>query len=61
MERLKVNEVDFAEANVISDEDDVVRLMTMHKSKGLEYKVVFVSGYIKTNEPGCQEACLCTS
>lgn len=47
MERLKVNEVDFAEANVISDEDDVVRLMTMHKSKGLEYKVVFVSGLHK--------------
>ncbi len=44
IERLKVNDIDFAEAGVLSDNEDTVRLMTMHKSKGLEFPVVFVSG-----------------
>lgn len=44
IERLKVNDIDFAEASALSDSEDVVRIMTMHKSKGLEFPVVFVSG-----------------
>lgn len=44
VEKLKVNEVDFGEANIIGDNEDVVRIMTMHKSKGLEFPIVFVSG-----------------
>jgi len=43
VEKLKVNQVDFGEAAVVSDDDDVVRIMTMHASKGLEYPIVFVS------------------
>ncbi|MDE6025810.1 MAG: helicase-exonuclease AddAB subunit AddA [Lachnospiraceae bacterium] len=44
IEKLKINEVDFGEANTIGDDEDVVRVMTMHKSKGLEFPIVFVSG-----------------
>ncbi|MGN0394219.1 MAG: helicase-exonuclease AddAB subunit AddA [Coprococcus sp.] len=44
IDRLKVNDIDFAEAGVLSDNEDTVRIMTMHKSKGLEFPVVFVSG-----------------
>lgn len=35
---------DFGEANIFSDNSDSVRIMTIHKSKGLEFPVVFVSG-----------------
>ncbi|MBQ9277381.1 MAG: helicase-exonuclease AddAB subunit AddA [Lachnospiraceae bacterium] len=44
LEKLQINEVDFGEAKVFGDDEDVVRIITMHKSKGLEYPVVFVSG-----------------
>lgn len=44
VDKLKVNEVDFGESNTISDDENVVRVMTMHKSKGLEFPIVFVSG-----------------
>lgn len=44
MERLKTNDIDFAEAAVFDDDEDSVRMMTMHKSKGLEFPIVFVSG-----------------
>lgn len=33
-------EKDFGETSVLSEEDDVVRIMTIHKSKGLEFKNV---------------------
>ncbi len=35
---------DFGEANIFSDNSDAVRIMTIHKSKGLEFPVVFISG-----------------
>ena len=44
IEKLKINEVDFGEAKMFGDDEDVVRIITMHKSKGLEYPIVFVSG-----------------
>ncbi len=44
IEKMKLNDVDFGEANILGDEDDVVRIISMHKSKGLEYPIVFVSG-----------------
>ncbi|MBE5932198.1 MAG: helicase-exonuclease AddAB subunit AddA [Lachnospiraceae bacterium] len=43
VDKLKVNQADFGEASVVSDDEDVVRIMTMHSSKGLEYPIVFVS------------------
>ena len=44
IEKLKVNEVDFGEANILGDDENVVRIISMHKSKGLEYPIVFASG-----------------
>lgn len=35
---------DLSAAKLISDSHDVVKMMTMHKSKGLEFPVVFLSG-----------------
>lgn len=34
--------VDFGEEQVVSEEEDVVRVMTIHSSKGLEFKHVFL-------------------
>lgn len=41
---LQKYEIDYGEADVIAENEDVVRIMTIHKSKGLEFPVVFVSG-----------------
>ena len=35
---------DFGVANIISEEDNVVRLMSIHKSKGLEFPIVMIGG-----------------
>lgn len=37
-------EIDYGEADTAGENDDVVRIMTIHKSKGLEFPVVFGSG-----------------
>jgi ATP-dependent helicase/nuclease subunit A len=42
--RLKKQEIDFSEGSISSEKDDVVRIMTIHKSKGLEFPVVFLAG-----------------
>ena len=47
IDQLQKYEVDFGEADIIGENEDVVRLMTIHKSKGLEFPVVFVSGIAK--------------
>ncbi len=44
IEKIKVNDGDFGEANTLSEEENVVRIISMHKSKGLEYPIVFVCG-----------------
>lgn len=44
---LKKYEVDFGESNIIGENDDTVRIMSIHKSKGLEFPIVFVSGLEK--------------
>ena len=41
---LKKYEADEGEANVLDENADVVRIMSIHKSKGLEFPYVFVSG-----------------
>ena len=47
IEKLHKYEVDFGEASVSGENDDAVRIMSIHKSKGLEFPVVFVSGLSK--------------
>ena len=44
IERLEKYEVDYGEVNLATDEENSVKLMTIHKSKGLEFPVVFVCG-----------------
>ena len=44
VDKLKLMEKDEGEASVLSEDADVVRIMSIHKSKGLEYPVVFVAG-----------------
>ena len=47
IEMLKKFEVDFGEANITDENDDAVRIMTIHKSKGLEFPVCFIAGMHK--------------
>ncbi|WP_346660671.1 helicase-exonuclease AddAB subunit AddA [uncultured Veillonella sp.] len=47
VESLRDSNQDMPLANVVSEADNVVRLMTIHKSKGLEFPVVFLSGIQK--------------
>ncbi len=47
MEQLKKYEVDYGEAATLAENADVVRIMTIHKSKGLEFPVCFVAGLDK--------------
>ena len=47
VESLRDSNQDMAVANVVTEADDVVRIMTIHKSKGLEFPVVFLSGVQK--------------
>ena len=44
VERLKKVETDFGEAAVAGAEDRTVRIMSIHKSKGLEFPVVILAG-----------------
>lgn len=47
LETIKEQEVDFGEANTLDENADVVRIMTIHKSKGLEFPICFVCGLSK--------------
>lgn len=44
IDRLKLNSGDLSAAKIIGENDNVVRIMSIHKSKGLEFPVVFLSG-----------------
>ena len=47
IELLHKYEVDFGEANVLDEKDDAVRIMSIHKSKGLEFPICFICGMNK--------------
>lgn len=47
IEKLHKYEVDFGEASTSGEQDDTVRIMSIHKSKGLEFPIVFVSAMSK--------------
>jgi ATP-dependent helicase/nuclease subunit A len=44
MEKLHKYDIDFGEAGVSNENENAVRIMSIHKSKGLEFPIVFVSG-----------------
>lgn len=59
IEKLKKYDSDQGEATVFSDQDDLVRIMSIHKSKGLQFPVVFLSGMSrKFNTRSLNEAVL---
>ncbi len=48
IERLKKYDTDFGEATAAGKSQDMVRVMSIHKSKGLEFPIVFLAGMGKT-------------
>jgi len=62
IENLKTYDTDFGEASVIGEHDDAVRIMSIHKSKGLEFPVVFLANCDKkVNQMDSNEAILLDS
>lgn len=47
MDQLEKYDVDYGEAELLDENADVVRIMSIHKSKGLEFPITFVSGLSK--------------
>ena len=47
IEQLEKYDVDFGEAELVDENSDLVRIMSIHKSKGLEFPVTFVAGMAK--------------
>ena len=48
MEQLQSYNEDFGEAGILGENEDAVRIMTIHKSKGLEFPIVIVAGLGKS-------------
>ena len=44
IESLKKSDIDFGEASEAGEQADAVRIMSIHKSKGLQFPVVFIAG-----------------
>ena len=47
IEKMQKFELDMGEASTISESDNTVRIMTIHKSKGLEFPIVFITNITK--------------
>src|SRR5690625_1531385 len=47
IERMQEQNKDLGEARALSEQEDVVRIMTIHKSKGLEFPIVIIGGLNK--------------
>ncbi len=44
IEQLRKYDVDYGEAGILDEQADTVRIMSIHKSKGLEFPIVFAAG-----------------
>ena len=47
IDQIRLRDVDYGEANTLDENADVVRIMSIHKSKGLEFPVCIVAGTAK--------------
>jgi len=47
IEKLRKYDVDFGEASTVEETDNTVRIISIHKSKGLEFPIVIVAGLSK--------------
>ena len=59
IESLQKYEIDFGEANTFSEQENAVRMMSIHKSKGLEFPIVFVCGLNKPFNQQDQKVVFC--
>lgn len=48
LEKLNISKTDISSANIIGEKENVVRIMTIHSSKGLEFPVVFLANANKS-------------
>ena len=59
IEKARQKEYDEGEANIYSEKDDLLRIMSIHQSKGLQFKVVFLSSLQKNfNKQDLRESIL---
>ena len=57
LDKINKYQIDFGEATLFGESENLVRIMSIHKSKGLEFPVVFVSGLGKRfNQNDLREA-----
>lgn len=56
MEQLQSYNEDFGEAGILGENEDAVRIMTIHKSKGLEFPIVIVASVAKASTVRTSEA-----
>ena len=47
IEKMQKFDLDMGEASILSESDNTVRIMTIHKSKGLEFPIVFLTNITK--------------
>ena len=47
VDHVKDKDIKMGQARVVSEDDDTVRIMTIHHSKGLEFPMVIVAGYTR--------------
>lgn len=47
VEAIKENKVSMGQVKLLGEKDDLVRIMTVHKSKGLEFPMVILAGYCR--------------
>ena len=47
VDHIKEKDVKMGQARVVTEDEDTVRIMTIHHSKGLEYPMVIISGFTK--------------
>ena len=43
IEKLRLSSGDLGSAKIIGENDDVIRIMSIHKSKGLEFPIIFLA------------------
>ncbi len=62
IDKVQKYDIEFGEAGIMDEQDDVVRIMTIHKSKGLEFPICFVAGCAsRFNQMDAQKSIICDS
>ena len=59
IDRLRIKNNDMSAAKIVGENDNVIRIMSIHKSKGLEFPVVFLSNVSKKfNKQDLNDTCI---